>query len=228
MSARVLLVEDEADIAEILTDLLMSEGHDVESVHDGKLGLARAMEGDFDMLILDVMLPGMNGFEICQAIRKQGFQGGILMLTARGLTEDRVRGLRQGADDYLVKPWEAEELLARVEALLRRTKTSLQISDTVSRYGKLTTDFTKMIFQRDGEDVRLTGKEAELLRCLTEHEGQLLTREQLLSAVWSDQLHITQRTVDVHIAWLRQKIEEDPRKPRQIQTVRGKGYRFVR
>lgn len=228
MRARLLLVEDDRDIAETLTDLLKSEGHEVETSHDGRQGLSMATEQHYDLLLLDVMLPGIDGFEICQAIRKQGFHGGILMLTARGLTDDRVRGLRTGADDYLVKPWEPKELLARVEALLRRTKKDVTPSESFAVCGKLRANFTAMIFERDGEDVRIAGKEAELLRCLNDHEGQLLSREQLLSEVWSDQPHITKRTVDVHIAWLRQKVEEDPHRPHHIQTIRGKGYRFVR
>lgn len=228
MRTRLLLVEDDPDIVETLTDLLNSEGHEVETADDGRLGLRMAMDRPYDILLLDVMLPGMDGFEICRSIRRQGFQGGILMLTARGLTDDRVRGLRTGADDYLVKPWEPPELLARIEALLRRTRKDGPHSDTLTTCGKLKVNFRAMIFERDGEDIRLAGKEAQLLRCLHDNEGQLLTREQLLSEVWSDQPHITKRTVDVHIAWLRQKVEEDPRKPHHIQTIRGKGYRFVR
>ena len=226
MSSRILLVEDEPGIAEILSDLLRSEGHDVTWAAEGNDGLKRASGEPFDLLILDVMLPGKSGYEICHAVRQQGYDGGILMLTARGQVDDRVKGLRTGADDYLVKPFDADELLARVDALLRRLgKSDLTPVMTIS-FGNVTADFSRGEFRKDGRLLPLSAKEGELLRVLVNHRGQVVSREAILAQVWKDQPFITPRTVDVHIAWLRQKIEEQTQTPRHLTTVRGEGYRF--
>lgn len=228
MSARILLVEDEPGVTLVVSDLLRAEGHMVETAADGQTGLARATEGGFDLLILDVMLPGLGGFEICHAVRERGFDGAILMLTAKGQIPDRVQGLRTGADDYLVKPFDPDELLARVDALLRRVHKGGLTPVMKFQFGNVTVDFARGEFSKNGKPVALAAKEAELLRLLVNQRGQVLSREKILKQVWSGQQFITERTVDVHIAWLRQKLEDDPQSPRHILTVRGEGYRFNR
>jgi two-component system alkaline phosphatase synthesis response regulator PhoP len=228
MSARILLVEDEPGVVRVVSDLLRAEGHAVETAKDGATGLRRATEESFDLLILDVMLPGPDGFDICHAARQRGFDGAILMLTAKGQVRDRVEGLRTGADDYLVKPFDPEELVARVAALLRRVHKEQLTPVMRIEFGGNTADFARMEFTRHGRRLDLAAKEAELLRFLINHRGQVLTRERILNQVWKEQPHITARTVDVHIAWLRQKLEDDPQTPKHILTLRGEGYRFVR
>jgi two-component system alkaline phosphatase synthesis response regulator PhoP len=226
MNSRILLVEDEAGVALIVSDLLRANGHHVEHAGDGDLGLRRANEERFDLLILDVMLPGKSGFEICHAVRERGFDGAILMLTARGQVRDRVDGLRTGADDYLIKPYDPDELVARVAALLRRVHKQELTPVMRVEFGKIVADFSTMEFFRGKKSLSLTAKEAELLRLLINNRGQILSREKILQQVWREQPFITPRTVDVHIAWLRQKIEDNPESPRHIITSRGEGYRF--
>jgi two-component system alkaline phosphatase synthesis response regulator PhoP len=228
MSARILFVEDEAGVAIVVSDLLRAEGHQVETVNEGKEGLRRAASAKFDLLILDVMLPGMSGFEICHAVRERGFDGAILMLTAKGQIPDRVQGLRTGADDYLIKPFDPDELLARVSALLRRVNKEQLTPVMRIQFGAVTADFAKMEFFKDDMPISLAAKEAELLRFLINHRGQVVSREDILKHVWREQQFITERTVDVHIAWLRQKLEDNPQSPRYILTARGEGYRFNR
>jgi two-component system alkaline phosphatase synthesis response regulator PhoP len=228
MSSRILFVEDEPAVVRIVADLLRAEGHAVETAKDGTTGLRRATEETFDLLILDVMLPGPDGFDICHAARERGFDGAILMLTAKGQVGDRVHGLRTGADDYLLKPFDPDELVARVAALLRRVHKEQLTPVMRVEFGGNTADFARMEFMRHGRRLDLAAKEAELLRFLINHRGQVLTRERILKHVWKEQQHITARTVDVHIAWLRQKLEDDPQSPRHILTVRGEGYRFHR
>lgn len=226
MNSRILLVEDEPGVVLIVGDLLESAGYVVETAGDGHAGLRRASEERFDLLILDVMLPGKSGFEICHAVRERGFDGAILMLTARGQVRDRVEGLQTGADDYLVKPFDSDELLARVGALLRRVHKQTLTPVMRVEFGHIVADFSAWEFFRHHQPISLAAKEAELLRLLVNHRGQNLSREKILQHVWHEQPHITPRTVDVHIAWLRQKIEETPEAPRHILTVRGEGYRF--
>jgi two-component system alkaline phosphatase synthesis response regulator PhoP len=226
MTSRILLVEDEAGVVLVVSDLLRAHSHVVETAGDGDLGLRRASEERFDLLILDVMLPGKSGFEICHAVRERGFDGAILMLTARGQVRDRVDGLRTGADDYLVKPFDPDELLARVDALLRRVHKQDLTPVMRVEFGKIVADFSTMEFSRGKRVLSLTAKEAELLRLLINNRGQILSREKILQQVWREQPFITPRTVDVHIAWLRQKIEDNPESPRHIITSRGEGYRF--
>jgi two-component system, OmpR family, alkaline phosphatase synthesis response regulator PhoP len=185
-----------------------------------------AGEQRFDLMILDVMLPGKSGFELCRLVRERGFDGGILMLTARGQVDDRVKGLSTGADDYLIKPFDSKELLARVSALLRRVGKSPLTPVLQYEFGEAAVDFERRTVHRAGVPVNLAAKELLLLRELIDHRGQLLSRERLLSRVWHDQPFIGARTVDVHIAWLRQKLEENPQAPRYIITVRGEGYSF--
>ena len=228
MSARILLVEDEPGVVLVVSDLLRAHGHGVETAVDGNKGLEIALENRFDLLILDVMLPGAGGFEICRAVRERGFDGAILMLTAKGQTPDKVQGLRTGADDYLVKPFDPDELLARVEALLRRVHKQDLTPVMKFEFGNVTVDFAYGKFLKHGKPVALAAKEADLLRALVNHRGQVLSREKILKQVWSGQPFITERTVDVHIAWLRQKLEDDPQSPKYILTARGEGYRFCR
>jgi two-component system alkaline phosphatase synthesis response regulator PhoP len=226
---RILLVEDEPDVQLIVSDMLRARDYEVLTASDGDAGLRMVFEsGPFDLLILDVMLPGLNGFAICHLARQGGFDGAILMLTARFDVDDRVHGLQEGADDYLVKPFENKELLARVAALLRRVRKHELTPVLRFEFGAVIADFSRGEVTRAGESVALSIKELKLLRFLIDRRGQTVTREQLLSSIWSEQPFITPRTVDVHVAWLRNKLEEDPRNPRFIQTVRGEGYRFER
>lgn len=227
-STRILLVEDEPGVLMVVTDLLASEGYEVTTASEGKSGLQKVLESRFDLLILDIMLPGMNGFEICHAARERGFDGGILMLTARTQVADRVQGLKTGADDYLVKPFEPSELLARVGALLRRVHKETLTPVMRFEFGSVTADFARSEVKKDGAPISLAAKELQLLRYLVDNRGQVLTRDRLLQQVWNLQPFISSRTVDVHIAWLRQKLEDDPQNPKYIITVRGEGYRFDR
>jgi two-component system alkaline phosphatase synthesis response regulator PhoP len=226
MTARILLVEDSADVQLTVADLLRAHGHEVVASGDGQDGLRIANEQQFDLMILDVMLPGMDGFELCSAVRERGFDGAILMLTARAQVDDRVEGLRTGADDYLIKPFDPKELLARVSALLRRLGKTPLTPVLKFRFGDVVVDFERREVLRGGVVVNLAAKEMQLLRQLIDHRGRVLSREQLLLRIWQDQPFIGHRTVDVHIAWLRQKLEENPQVPRYIITVRGEGYLF--
>jgi DNA-binding response OmpR family regulator len=228
MRARLLIVEDDAGLSMVVEDLLRAEGHDVTVAADGKKGLALVTSESFDLLILDWMLPGLSGPDICHRAREQGFDGGVLMLTARGQVQDRVQGLNRGADDYLVKPFEPDELIARVSALLRRVHKEQLTPVMRIEFGRVTADFTKNEFTRSGAAFTLTTKEADLLRFLINHRGQTVSRDRILAQVWKEQPHITPRTVDTHVAWLRAKIEDTADTPKHILTVRGEGYRFER
>ena len=226
MTSRIFLVEDAPDVQLIVADLLKGHGYEVVVASDGNEALRLADERQFDMLILDVMLPGMSGFELCRAVRERGFDGGVLMLTARAQVDDRVEGLRTGADDYLIKPFDSKELLARVSAMLRRLGKTPLTPVMQFQFGEVKVDFDRREVSRAGVLVSLAAKELQLLRQLIDHRGQVLSRERLLSRVWHDQLFIGPRTVDVHIAWLRQKLEANPQQPHHIITVRGEGYCF--
>jgi DNA-binding response OmpR family regulator len=228
VSARILLVEDDPGLAMVVADLMAGHGYSVTRAADGPTGLRHASEARFDLLILDVMLPGLDGYGLCEAVRSRGFDGAILMLTARAQVADRVQGLHEGADDYMAKPFDSDELLARVRALLRRVQKEALTPVTRFSFGDVDVDFSTKEVKRGGSRLSLTNKELELLRCFVNRRGQVLTRDQLLQAVWSEQPFITSRTVDVHVAWLRQKLERSPRTPQHILTVRGEGYRFER
>jgi two-component system alkaline phosphatase synthesis response regulator PhoP len=226
MSARILLVEDDAGVAMVIEDLLVGRGYGVTRVADGLDGLRHAGDTEFDLLILDVMLPGLDGYALCDRVRQQGFDGAILMLTARAQIRDRVHGLQRGADDYVVKPFDSDELLARVQALLRRVQKETLTPVTRFSFGSVAVDVAAEVVTRSGARVPLTDKEFQLLRYFINHRGQVLSRNRILQAVWRQQPFITARTVDVHVAWLRQKLEDIPGAPRHILTVRGEGYRF--
>lgn len=223
---RVLLVEDEPGLVMTLTDRLTAEGYDVESASDATTALETALSGQFDAILLDVMLPGGSGFDICRSVRQRGIQTPILMLTARGQVLDKVVGLKLGADDYLVKPFDMSELLARVEALLRRRVVPGPATD-VFRFGDVTVDFRRAEVVKSGTPVELSAREFKLLRYFIEHRGAALSRDELLNEVWGYNAMPTTRTVDVHVAWLRQKIEDNPRHPRYVLTVHGLGYKFA-
>ena len=224
---RVLLVEDEAGLRLTLSDRLGSEGYSVETAIDGEAGLARASTGGFDLIVLDVMLPRMNGFDVCREVRQRGVTTPILMLTARGQVVDKVVGLKLGADDYLTKPFETIELMARLEALLRRRPSGAQPGGDLYRFGEIAIDFRRMEVTRAGVPIDLSAREFKLLRHFIEHRGATLSRDALLADVWGyDETPMT-RTVDVHIAGLRQKIESNPKAPEHILTIHGLGYKFA-
>jgi two-component system alkaline phosphatase synthesis response regulator PhoP len=225
---KVLLVEDEEGLIITLTDRLQSEGFDVVTASDGKAGFETASSGSFDLMILDVMLPKKNGYDVCRDLRQKGINTPILMLTAKGETIDKVLGLKLGADDYLTKPFEIIELLARVEALLRRSPSqSNGRSHDAFRFGDVTVDFKRAEVLKRTLPVDLSAMEFKLLQYLIENRGAVHSRDSLLDAVWGYDAMPTTRTVDVHIAWLRQKLEENPRHPNFIQTVHGIGYKFA-
>jgi len=225
---KILLVEDEHGLIITLTDRFRSEGFEIVSATDGKLGFELAATESFDVIILDVMLPKKNGYDVCRDLRQKGIATPILMLTAKGETIDKVLGLKLGADDYLTKPFEIIELLARVEALLRRAPAHTNgASHDAFRFGNVTVDFKRAEVMRDSESVELSAMEFKLLQYLIENRGPVHSRDHLLNEVWGYDAMPTTRTVDVHIAWLRQKLEESPRRPQFIQTVHGIGYKFV-
>jgi two-component system alkaline phosphatase synthesis response regulator PhoP len=228
--SRLLLVEDEPGLVMTLTDRLMAEGYEVENATDAPSGLEMAANGAFDAILLDVMLPGGNGMDVCRTLRQRGLQTPILMLTAKGQVVDKVVGLKLGADDYLVKPFDMSELLARVEALLRRsTATANGAAATAEsyRFGDVAVDFRKAEVTKAGQALDLSAREFKLLKYFVEHRGAALTRDELLNEVWGYNAMPSTRTVDVHVAWLRQKLEDNPRHPQFILTVHGLGYKFV-
>ena len=222
----ILLIEDEPGLVMTVTDLLTAEGHRVESVPDGDAGLAKATREKFAVIILDVMLPKKTGFEVCRQLRQAGVDTAILMLTAKTQIVDRVVGLKLGADDYLTKPFDPAELLARVEALLRRVNKENRVNVRSFHFGDIEIDFERAEVRKAGEPLALAGKELQLLRYLVNHRDRVVTREEILHEVWEYDSEVSSRTIDVHIAWLRQKLD-NPQNPKFIQTVRGKGYRFT-
>ncbi|MDP1571342.1 MAG: response regulator transcription factor [Vicinamibacterales bacterium] len=224
---RLLLVEDEPGLQLSLTDRLSSEGYQVDIAGDGDLAVARATAETFDVIVLDVMLPGRDGFEVLRAIRQQGVKTPVLMLTARGQVVDKVVGLKMGADDYLTKPFEAMELVARLEALRRRAPATTGPGVTRFAFGDVTVDTRKAEVTRGGVPVDLSAKEFQLLRYFIEHRGATVSREELLHEVWGYQNTPSTRTVDVHVAWLRQKLEPNAKVPQVILTVHGLGYKFA-
>ncbi len=223
---RILLVEDEESLVVTLRDRLQSEGYDVDVALDGDTAVEMGARPQFDLLILDVALPRKNGFDVCRDLRGRGVQTPVLMLTARGQIVDRVVGLKLGADDYLTKPFDMSELLARIEALLRRARAATASADAVV-FGAVHADFRGAVVLRGGVPVELSGLELKLLRYFVEHRGALLTRDELLEKVWGYEAMPVTRTVDVHVASLRQKLEANPSRPEHFVTVHGLGYKFM-
>lgn len=224
---RLLLVEDEPSLVLTVSDRLLAEGYQVETAGDGNTALSRALAEPFDLVILDVMLPGRDGFEVCRELRSRGGQIPVLMLTARSQVIDRVVGLKLGADDYLTKPFEMIELLARVEALLRRSPAAAASPAGTYTFGDVRVDFRRAEVFRGNEPVTLSALEFKLLAYFIENRGALLTRDELLDKVWGyDAMPVT-RTVDVHVGSLRQKLERNPSHPELFLTVHRRGYRFT-
>ena len=222
--ALLLLIEDEPGLRLTLTDRLTAEGFTVESRAEGLSGLEAARRAGYDLILLDVMLPGMDGFTICRTLRDEGVDTPILMLTARGQVDDRVAGLKIGADDYLPKPFHTPELLARIEALLRRARKDPMAENL--RFGEIEIEAKAAIVRKNGQELVLSAKEYQLLRFLAQRRGEVVTRDVLLKEVWGYHSTPLTRTVDVHMTWLRQKLENDPSQPMHLITVRGMGYRF--
>ncbi len=227
---RILVVEDDRNLQAALRYNLAAEGYSVETAGDGAQALKLAREGEYDLVLLDLMLPVIGGTEVCRALRRDGNVVPILMLTARDSEVDRVVGLEVGADDYVTKPFSVRELLARVGAHLRRTDMLKSASDgtpvEVISAGGLTIDPAGRTVMLSGTEVQLRPREFDLLAHLAARPGRVLTREQLLEEVWGFDYAGDTRTVDVHVRWLRMKIEDDPANPRRLRTVRGVGYRF--
>jgi two-component system, OmpR family, alkaline phosphatase synthesis response regulator PhoP len=228
MRARVLLVEDEPELKMMIADRLKAEGYLVESASDGEEGLLKATQIPFDFIILDIMLPDRSGLDICRDIRQAGLPTPVLFLTARGQITDKVIGLKLGADDYLTKPFDMLELLARMEAVLRRMVSRVPGSGELHTFGNVRIDLRGTRVTRGGEPVNLSAREFQLLRYLLEHRGRTVSREEMLKDVWGYDEATFTRTVDVHIFGLRQKLEEDPKKPDLIVTVPGLGYKLAR
>ncbi len=227
-SKRVLIVEDEPGLVITLTDRLKSEGYDVHAASDGPGGLERATRERWDVILLDVMLPGANGFDVCRDLRQRGVTTPVIMLTARGQVVDKVLGLKLGADDYLTKPFDMMELTARIEVQLRRRAASASAAAaTQYRFGDVLVDFRKAEVTRMGRPLDLSAREFLLLKYLIEHREATLTRDELLNEVWGYHSMPSTRTVDVHVAWLRQKIEPNSRHPQYLLTIHGMGYKFV-
>lgn len=231
MAEKILIVEDELTLQETLAYNLKKHGYQVESANDGQSGINKAKEYKPDLILLDIMLPGIDGFEVCRILRKDMIVP-ILMLTARDDEIDRVVGLEVGADDYLTKPFSMRELIARIKALLRRAKIKQEIGQSkdgeqkIHTFTNLTIDENRREVTLNGQPLSLKPKEYELLLFLGKHKGQVLSRETILEKVWGWDYFGDSRTVDVHIRWLREKIEEDPAKPKRIITSRSAGYRF--
>jgi two-component system alkaline phosphatase synthesis response regulator PhoP len=222
---RILLIEDEPGLVLTLTDRLKSDGYDIGVATDGLAGLERATREPWSLILLDVMLPGASGFDVCRDARQRGVTTPIIMLTARGQVIDKVLGLKLGADDYLTKPFDMMELEARIEVQLRRA-TAPGIA-TRHRFGDIAVDFRKVEVTRGGHAVELSAREFLLLKYFIEHREATLSRDELLNEVWGYHSMPSTRTVDVHVAWLRQKIEPNPKQPQYILTLHGLGYKFV-
>jgi DNA-binding response OmpR family regulator len=225
---RILIIEDEPAIRMALEDDFKYEGYQVEAASTGPEGLEKAVNLDLDIIILDLMLPGLNGLEICKELRKRDIGTPIIMLTARSQEFDKVLGLELGADDYITKPFSMFELHARVKALLRRAEMrSHQTEMETVQIGPFKLDPAKYLFTKNGEPVQLTTIEFDLMKMLMQHAGHVLKRDDILNIVWGEEVYVTPRTVDTHIANLRRKIEDDPGESHWITGIRGVGYKFI-
>lgn len=224
--ARILVIEDDPAILRGLADNLACESHDVLTAADGESGYALARTGKPDLIVLDLMLPRMSGYEVCRKLRADGVTTPIVMLTARGDEADRIVGLDLGADDYITKPFSVRELLARIRAVLRRAQVQSALPAEL-RFGNVAVDFRRYEAQKDGRPIDLTRKEFGLLRLLAARSGEPVTRDDLLNEVWGYDATPTTRTVDNHVASLRAKLEDNPSDPRHLCTVHGVGYKWV-
>lgn len=228
MNKRILLVEDEPTLSLLLQERLQKEGYAVSSSLDGEQALSLALRGPVDLVVLDIKLPKRNGFEVCRELRRRGLNLPVLMLTARSDVKDRIKGLKIGADDYLGKPFDVNELLARIEALFRRANNlAPQLIDSVFSFDDVVVDLKKAEVLRGGQPVELTAKEFGLLEYFIANPNERLSRQTLLEQVWGYKQLLNTRTVDLHVAQLRQKIEPEPKNPRHILTVFRSGYKFV-
>ena len=229
MGKKILVVEDEKNIVDILAFNLKREGYEVVTAMDGAAGLALALAEDPDLILLDLMLPKLDGFEVCRRLREQGRTTSVIMLTAREEESDKVLGLELGADDYITKPFSMRELLARVKANIRRTDMAAAAAPAAQRLelGRITVDLQSMTVYKDGAPLELTQREFELVRALASRRGQVLSREALMEQVWNYEGYVGDvRAVDVAVRRLREKLEDDPADPRFIVTRRGAGYVF--
>ena len=227
MAAKILIIEDEPGLVTTLRDRLRKQGYVVSAASDGEKGLEMALREPVDLILLDLMLPGQNGLTVCEKLRKAGSTTPILMLTARRQTRDKVAGLKAGGDDYLTKPFQMSELLARIEALLRRATSARDMTPARYKFGSIAMDTRSTEVMRDGNVVPMSAKEFQLLRYFVQHPNVTLSREELLREVWGYGDRPSTRTVDVHVAWLRQKLEPDLKNPQYILTVVGFGYKFA-
>lgn len=227
MKEKILIIEDEEDLVKGLKLNLADEGYEVDWASDGVEGLRKALEERPDLIILDIMLPKMNGLDICRELRQQKIGIPIIMLTAKGEEIDKVVGLEIGADDYMTKPFSIRELLARIKAHLRREKRKRKTVPEVYCFGDVEIDFNHFKVRRKGKELELTSLEMEILKYFIAHREEVITREALLDKIWGYEKYPTTRTIDNHILKLRKKIEEDPTHPKYILSVYGAGYRFL-
>lgn len=223
---KILIVEDDQMLAVALREGMHSEGYQVELAADGPAGLKAAMEKGFDLVILDVMLPKLSGFDVCKQLRNAGNRVPLIMLTARSLEVEKVQGLNLGADDYLTKPFSLMELIARIEAVLRRVSHDATALEQHA-FADITLDFRKYEATKAERPLELSPREFRILKCLIENRGEVVSRDQLLDSAWSYDSFPSTRTVDVHIARLRQKIESTPNHPKHLITIHGVGYKFI-
>lgn len=224
---RILLIQDEPELAPTLRDNLQCEGYSVEVAPDGEAGLERATRDYFDLIVLDIALPGISGLDICRQLRQQLITAPILMLSARSQTMDKVLGLKIGADDYVTKPFDMLEVLARIEAHLRRAPNVSGTPGAIYQFGPIRVDFRRAEVNRQGSPVALSAREFQLLKYFVEHPGATISRKELLKEVWGYSGVASTRTVDVHVSTLRRKLEADPSHPQFIQTIMGLGYKFL-
>jgi len=225
--SKILIVEDQEDLLKGLEINLSKEGYQVLKATRGDVAVGLALKENPDLIILDVMLPGMNGLDVCRELRQKGSETPIIMLTAKSEEIDRVLGLEIGADDYVTKPFSLRELLARIRARLRRQPANTSATLSKYRFGQVELDFEKLRATRRGQPLELTPREYDILRLLIRCRGEVVTRDRMLNEVWGYEAYPTTRTVDTHILKLRQKVEDDPANPQYILTIYGGGYKFV-
>ena len=223
---KILIIEDDADMAMGLRDNLSFEGYEPAIASDGEEGLKRALREHLDLILLDIMLPRMDGFRVCEELRSHGIDIPIIILTVKGQESDKVQGLELGADDYITKPFSLKELLARVRAVLRRSSVGTE-EVPFYQFGDVVIDFRKRVTTKRGGTVELSAREVDMMALFIRNEGQVISREQFLEEIWGYEVLPTTRTVDAHVASLRRKLEDRPEEPRHILTVHGAGYKFV-